>query len=501
MKKSLAFCMLTIFINVVQAQTWTWDSLVVSEMYVNLVKNGQGQVYSFSPHQNVLTKYSSSGTLLWTKTFSTGVQISNVICGNDQMVYLTGVFGGAFIAGSESAATTGADIFVAKFGDDGVLLWLRKISSKGDERSGDLCLYGSDKLLVTGSTADTTDFSGVIIPKGESRDLFVARYNLEGNFETAFFATYITGPLPVAFNGSQGLEIETDNAGNIILLAGINAKVQIDTTIFNDRYSAYFLKFDGAFHLLWSRKSETGYAMSVQNLMINSLNEIVYTFTNDAHYSWSGMLKKLSANGTTTTTYLTEDFGQVSGIDLDASDNIYFASNSTIIYSWSGDVPSKSFIHYGKIRPDGSREWEILDSAFSRRAGLDIAAGSSSIMVAGFFEDSISLFHDFVDLGVPRNFLAILNTEVNVNINDASIQSDFASYSVFPNPSDGIFTLKTNRSFSGSVCIYDVLGHCIYNRLFNGTSLQIDLSEAGKGIYFVQMETGETHINKKIIVN
>lgn len=505
MKTYILFCLLFLFVKSLPAQTWTWDSLIVSDFPISLVKDHMNNVYTFTRNKPGLVKYNSSGDLIWQKTFP--ALIRSVICGRDNMVYVTGRFGWPMTIDSETLISAGLnDIFIVKFDENGTLVWLNQISSEGNEEAGDLCLDKTNKLLVTGSCYDTTNFSGTIIPKVPNRDLFLARYDLAGNFEAAFFASFMgtTG----SETGSAGIEIEVDTNNDIILLAGVHGNVQIDTTVFSDSYSAYFIKLDSAFRIQWNKKSETNYMTYVNNVMINSSNEIIYTVNRIWHYANYGKLNMLSADGTTITNYLNEDQGQIYGIDLDYLDNIYFASHGSIIQSMSGAVPNISSLHYGKMNSVGVTEWLIVDSAQSGRTGYDIAVWNDHFFVAGAFRDSISLLHDYIDPGVQHAFLAVMNMGPLTNIASPSDHLSIPDYTIFPNPTSNQFTLQLNEDLQKQVqqgdmiFVFDQLGNCILRQqFFNSPSQQVDISKMAKGIYFIEVETGKDRINKKIVLN
>lgn len=77
-------------------------------------------------------------------------------------------------------------------------------------------------------------------------------------------------------------------------------------------------------------------------------------------------------------------------------------------------------------------------------------------------------------------------------------------FSIYPNPSTGMFTfsLNTIQKQSGEVNVTDVNGRSIFSQI-TGTApvvqLTIDLSKFAKGVYFVQYRSGESIASKKII--
>ena len=77
------------------------------------------------------------------------------------------------------------------------------------------------------------------------------------------------------------------------------------------------------------------------------------------------------------------------------------------------------------------------------------------------------------------------------------------SCSIFPNPSNGIFTLRIGKEINSlnKVEVLNNLGQIVYQNLAPQTGeLQINLSQLNKGEYFVKMYFGEKCVTNKIIV-
>ncbi len=70
---------------------------------------------------------------------------------------------------------------------------------------------------------------------------------------------------------------------------------------------------------------------------------------------------------------------------------------------------------------------------------------------------------------------------------------------ISPNPTPGLFTI-TITTANTTICIYDVLGNCVYAKQSSGASPQIDLSSQGKGVYFVEVKAEGERAVKKIVV-
>jgi len=68
-----------------------------------------------------------------------------------------------------------------------------------------------------------------------------------------------------------------------------------------------------------------------------------------------------------------------------------------------------------------------------------------------------------------------------------------------PNPSKGIFTIETIDD-NALIIIYMIDGRMVYNDVLFSNYNKIDISNFGKGIYFVEITNNDKKIIKKIIV-
>ena len=93
------------------------------------------------------------------------------------------------------------------------------------------------------------------------------------------------------------------------------------------------------------------------------------------------------------------------------------------------------------------------------------------------------------------NFIGLCYVS-NVGINE--IENNF-SFSVFPNPSSGMFTITSSEKISG-IEITDVLGRVIQNVNIKMQSANIDLTGEAKGIYFVRVMDGEGNYSVRKII-
>ena len=122
-------------------------------------------------------------------------------------------------------------------------------------------------------------------------------------------------------------------------------------------------------------------------------------------------------------------------------------------------------------------------------------ADSARIMISSFNADKIE---------TPphgNSILYIDNLSFDNLITSLPEQSsENALINLFPNPTQGRFTINSNRRLN-SVIVQNMLGEIIYTIPKNGSaSNEIDLSDQPKGIYFVKVYTGERSFSEKVVV-
>ena len=83
------------------------------------------------------------------------------------------------------------------------------------------------------------------------------------------------------------------------------------------------------------------------------------------------------------------------------------------------------------------------------------------------------------------------------------------SYSVFPNPNSGTFTLEFSTNEPAQIKVQNILGEIIYSEqtplsIRRGASgeekKEINLKNSPAGIYFLQLQTNEKIYNRKIVI-
>lgn len=140
-------------------------------------------------------------------------------------------------------------------------------------------------------------------------------------------------------------------------------------------------------------------------------------------------------------------------------------------------------------------EWDQTTDVWSQKTNFGGAPRNSavgfSIGVKGYIgtgDNTSNGYNDFWEF--TPSVLGIDGVKNNFSLN------------IFPNPSSGIFTIGFNKPNADTkIFIYDVFGNCVLSNFIpKELNQRIDLSNQPKGIYFIEMISGEQRQSKKIVL-
>ncbi len=107
---------------------------------------------------------------------------------------------------------------------------------------------------------------------------------------------------------------------------------------------------------------------------------------------------------------------------------------------------------------------------------------------------------------VQRNWLSFASDPINVGIKKTKASN--STITIYPNPSNGIFTLDisgTNQGLDNYYTIYNMLGTTLFQKKINGGienyKENIDLTSLSKGIYFLEVSCNGEKTTHKLVKN
>ncbi|MDZ7742596.1 MAG: SBBP repeat-containing protein [Bacteroidota bacterium] len=203
-----------------------------------------------------LAKYGIDGSLVWV-AHAPGAgsnTASGIATDPEGNVYITGWFEQEMQFGETSLETFGLyDMFVAKANPEGQFLWARQSFGEQDNYGNRLCINPEGDVIVAGSFRHVVDFGNEIGFESEGdRDIFIANYSTEGDIQ---WVKQFGGP-----GEDRAYGIETDAGGNIFFTGFFNGTISFKELIMYSPAitSSYIAKLNPAGSLQWARRFAGG---------------------------------------------------------------------------------------------------------------------------------------------------------------------------------------------------------------------------------------------------
>jgi hypothetical protein len=174
-----------------------WDTVDNDTGYdIAVSSNGLLYVAGTSGDDAILLKYNALGQQLWNRSWGgTGSECAtSVIVDDMNAIYTTGY--------TTSGSIGGADAFIAKYDQDGTIVWSQTWGGLGDDKAQGMCLSPSGDIYICGSYEDIVT---------SSTDIFVVSFNEDGS---------ILSETILAAEGNQNASDIRVSPTNTIYLAG-----------------------------------------------------------------------------------------------------------------------------------------------------------------------------------------------------------------------------------------------------------------------------------------
>ena len=77
---------------------------------------------------------------------------------------------------------------------------------------------------------------------------------------------------------------------------------------------------------------------------------------------------------------------------------------------------------------------------------------------------------------------------------------DDMAFSLYPNPTRGLFTISLSSLDQFAVTIHNGMGATVYAGETTGLKTDVDLTSFASGVYIVQLQNASTRLARKLIV-
>lgn len=540
--------LLGIVFNNLQSQNFNWakrEGLYQYDYGYGIANDNAGNVYvagkyeqnaNFSGtilpnqgnHDIFLAKYDANGTLGWVSTGGggSGDYAHALACDGTNNLYLAGeieyyapnniiVFPGSSITlvplGSNDAVIT-------KYDFNGNLLWAKSGGGYNDDKAQAVTYDNAGNVYISGFFTDTAYFGSSTIYGNGNRDIFIAKYDMNGVFQWVRNAG--------GSGRDEAKSMKCDAAGNVYVCGMYNTGAVFGTQTYTctPGYAEVFLaKYSPIGTLLWVKTAGGAYDDVAWALTMDNAGKIYMTgeFNASAYFG--------------STQLFTAGNADVFVTCYDASGNVQWAKrgggafidrargigcDGTTIFITGQFGFSASFGSGNLTAPDSSDIFfASLDNAgnFIRSASvggvpdsLETLGYESGIAICAEASGNVYATGSLLNGGVFGNIVLSPYSRTDVfvtkisqltGVNTLISPNEFVF--IYPNPTEGNlvidFVQPVNQKIEMS--IINCFGQVIDKRTEINSGVNIDLSEQESGVYFIELRKEEKNIlRKKIII-
>lgn len=456
------------------------------------------------------------------------------------------------------------DVFIAKYGISGNVLWARSIGGARQDHASDLAVNNSE-VVVTGAFSSPIVLVGpyALINPNQSSSWdnhlpFVVKYDAMGN---PVWAKQGNATLP-NYRRTNGKNLAIDGAGNTYLSGEFESPfIYFDNdTLFNTDtifYSSkvFAVKYNSQGNVVWTKNFANGTGNDwSQALQIDSYDNVYVAGTAFSNFmafdsialstSGGGMfVTKIDPSGNVLWAKAPGGNGQtnyLTGMDVSPTGRavisggykgkLYFG-NDTMTAGGQSDIFLASISHCAaafSVYPTSvPHDWIAINHAtgvppltytwnWGDGSPTSFGPAPSHIYASpGFYNicltitDGAGCSQTYCDASTYLYRSSSSNQVVNINVVGLGVgveeqADDPDSFFIYPNPSNGTFTLMTSAPYKNSTIeIYNLFGETVYREemfdISTGLAKQIYLNQPS-GIYLLRWNNNGKYFTRKLVV-
>jgi hypothetical protein len=402
----------------------------------NLSTNGFNDLF--------IAKFDASGNLVWAKTAGNAgnESASSIKCDVSGNIYLAGSYESVSITFGTTTLTnietTGffSDLFIVKYDASGNVLWANSAGGIETDESYFITTDDSNNVYVTGWYSDDLIVGPFTLTSADSTglgDVFIVKYDTNGNVVWAHGYGNV--------GNDFGCSITTDNLGNIYL-TGFYAASSITFGAFTLSSSAatnmFIVKYNAVGNVLWAQAA------------VSSGGSIGYCVTTDPSGS-------VYVGGIFSSTFI--EFG-----------------TTTLTNVGSNGYSDIFIVKYDSL---GNSIWAINVNGTGYDAIVGLTCDSfGNIYVAGHHLSTLAFGSTSLTSAGDKD---IYIAKLDATIVGSEKMNRFEGFSIYPNPSNGIFKISKNVK---TIEVFNLMGELI---LSQGNINEINLNAFPSGMYVARV--------------
>ena len=417
----------------------------------------------------VILKYDFNGNFKWVvheEFFGRSLCFSSDYSGN---VILSGIFGGTISIGNISLTSlSGSDVFISKYNENGNFEWaIRAGGEDGHDFSGIISIDKYDNIYMTGEfcSENITIHNYSITLNEGDGNILFAKLDPAGNVIWA--TSKANSTIPNGDNNCFPTGIQTDPDGYTYIKGWHGDSTYFDDILLRSPYGLYGLSY---FIAKFDPDGNT--------LWANSINQHFYGF----------------------------DYNQM---DIDNSGNVYMGAQirDTIHF---GDyfiyIPAGNYdLFVAKYLTDGDLDWVKTMESTTGDCWLSSVAvyNEDNIYVGGRFYNYLNFNNSSLTSLNKHGFMALIGETTGINVFEKKLSDSM--FDIFPNPAQDKANIMLNDSHCSTceIFITDIKGNKIYEDRIQNSSKKIEINVSGfsKGIYLIKVCKGDQFEVKKLVID
>jgi len=231
-------------------------------------------------HDIYVARYSPTGSLNWIRTAGgiLGDYATSIACDGDSFLYVAGEIEGfgvpiTFVGTSTTLTSIGFnDIFFAKYDLNGNLIWAKQEGWWHNEKALGITNDKDGNVFICGFYNDTTSFNSSLVTGYGKNDIFVAKYDMNGNFQWMQKAG--------STERDEAKSIKCDPDGNVYICGLYSNGATFGSQTLScsaGYYDAFIAKYATDGTLKWVKNAGGAYDDVAWGLTIDNANKIYIT--------------------------------------------------------------------------------------------------------------------------------------------------------------------------------------------------------------------------------
>jgi len=473
--------------------------------------------YGNGTYEAFLAKYNSVGDIQWVKhaggpneDYATGVCIDTA-----GFIYITGYFlDSIFFDDIKLESADLNDIFIAKYSPAGELVWAKAAGGRGDDRAYAITANPHGDIAIAGQFSGTANFDLNFVSSSGDYDMFLAKYGNNGICQWAKKGggTNDDAAKGIASDAAGNFFITGYIYGNTMIdTVHLNTTSATSTDIFIAKYKpwgdfVWARKCDSylgdnpyAIDTDWQGNSYlTGYFQNVTTFGNYTIHAEGYNDAFLVKYNYDGICEWAKAIGGNDL-----DIGTAVCVDDYGSVYVTGCFDTEIFFDETTYIAPGYEVFIAKYWWNGDEIWTQIGGGGGNDFGNAIAVNKTGeLAVAGYY-NLYGYFGDYVLPLTQEQDIFVTKLANTVGIEEEH-KSSFAN--VFPNPSNGSFFLEATfeKNMPLTISVTDATGRIVFSEVQNALNnkLKIELhKETANGIYFLNAFNSTQSFSGKIILN